>query len=115
MARILVVEDEPLITMMLEDWLAELGHTSAGPAGSVQAALTLIEEGGIDAAILDVNLAGSDCRPAAEALEVNGIPYVFATGDSSAMIVRQFPHISTLSKPYTFDAIAALLANLLKT
>ena len=64
MPRILVVDDEPLISMMVEAWLNELGYEVVGPAGSVQDGLRLIVSRELDAAILDINLGGHDCyRP----------------------------------------------------
>ena len=110
---ILIVEDEPLIAMMIEDFLEILGKTLAGSVDTVEAALALIAAGGIDAAILDVNLRGGEKSfPIAEALAARGIPFVFATGgshDSVADIYRDRP---TLPKPFTMDGVAKALAAL---
>jgi CheY-like chemotaxis protein len=79
--RVLVVEDEPLIAMLLEDMLSDLEVTIAGVAESVPAALDLLqglEE--VDGAILDMNLRGRSVEPVAEALAKRGIPFVFASG-----------------------------------
>jgi CheY-like chemotaxis protein len=62
MARILIVEDEPLIAMMLAEWLVELGHEALGPAETVGDALRLIEETAPSAAILDINLQDQRCE-----------------------------------------------------
>ena len=81
--HVLLVEDEPLIAMMLEDFLDALDKELAGTADSVAAALPLIESGGIEPAILDVNLRGGEKSFAiADALAQKDIPFVFATGGS---------------------------------
>ncbi len=78
--QILIVEDEPLIAMMLEDFLDVLDKQVAGTVDSVDDALARVAEGGIDAAILDVNLRGGQkSTPVAEALAERGVPFVFAT------------------------------------
>ena len=78
--RVLVLEDEPLIAMMLRTWLTELGCETVGPAHTVPSALALIEEGPLDGAILDVSIGDQDCSPVAEALRHKGIPFALATG-----------------------------------
>lgn len=78
--RILVVEDEPLVSMMLRDLLTESGGVVIGPAATTAAALTLVEQGPIHCAILDVRLQDGLSVPVAEALAARGIPYVITTG-----------------------------------
>lgn len=95
--RILVVEDEPLIAMMVEDMLAELGAV-IGPAGSLAEALLLAEEQ-IDAALLDVNLEGERVYPVAERLTVRGVPFVIATGYGATGNDWQ-GRAPTIEKPY---------------
>ena len=108
--RILLVEDEPLIAMMLEDFLDALGKMHAGTADCVAPALALIEAGGIDAAILDVNLRGGEQSwPIADALAARGVPFVFATGGSQDSIAEQYRGRPTLAKPFTMDAVAKVL------
>ena len=65
--RILIVEDEPLIAMMLEDFLDSLGHRVQGTCDTVKCALEEVEKGGFDLAILDVNLKGESVWPGAAA------------------------------------------------
>ena len=111
--NILIVEDEPLIAMMLEDVLDVLGKTLAGTADTVADALVLIEAGGIDAAILDVNLRGGEKSwPIAEALAARGVPFVFATGGSEDSIAENYRGRPTLAKPFTMDAVAKVLDGL---
>ncbi len=108
--RILLVEDEPLIAMMLEDFLEALGKTLAGTADSCEAALALVEAGEIDAAILDVNLRGGEQSwPVADALAAQGVPFVFATGGTQDGLIEAHRDRPTLSKPFTMDGVAKAL------
>ncbi len=109
-ARILVVEDEPLIAMMLEDFLDILGKSVAGSADSVATALAAIDAGGIDAAILDVHLRGGEKSwPVADRLTQAGIPFVLATGGSGDMIDSTHRDRPVLSKPFTMDGVEKAL------
>ena len=108
--QILIVEDEPLIAMMLEDFLDVLDKQSAGTADCVAAALTLIEGGTVDAAILDVNLRGGETSaPIADALAARGIPFLFATGGSGDSVDDRFRDRPRLMKPFTMDGVAKAL------
>jgi DNA-binding response OmpR family regulator len=106
--RILIVEDEPLIAMMLEDFLELLDHEVAGTADCVAAALPMID--GADAAILDVNLRGGEkSGPIAEALALRGLPFVFATGGSEDGVAEKFRDRPRLMKPFTMDGVQKAL------
>lgn len=108
--RILIVEDEPLIAMMLEDFLDALGKTHRGTADNVAAALNLIAAGGIDGVILDVNLRGGEQSwPVADALAAKGIPFVFATGGTQQGLIDGHRDRPTLAKPFTMDGVAKAL------
>ena len=78
--RVLVVEDEALVALMLHDMLVEIGAVVVGPAATIQQGLTLIEAEPMDAAVLDVNVQNERIDAVAEALHIRGIPIVFATG-----------------------------------
>src|SRR5207248_3586795 len=78
--RILVIEDEPLVSMDIEASLCEGGCNVVGPAGTLQAAKRLIAEAGYDAALLDVNLSGQPVDELAAALRQRGVPFAFVTG-----------------------------------
>ena len=82
--RVLVVEDEALVSMLVEDELRDAGATVLGPAVSIDHALRLIgtavADGGISAAVLDINLQGEAVAPVADRLAALGVPFVFATG-----------------------------------
>jgi CheY-like chemotaxis protein len=105
--RVLVVEDEPIVAMMLEDMLAALGAELAGSAASVEQALTLVERGALDAAVLDMNLNGERSHAVADALRRRAVPFVFATGYGSG--VEEETAEPLLQKPYRQDQLAALL------
>jgi len=111
--QILVVEDEILVSMMLEDILAEFGCVVAGVAASVAEALS--EIGGnarIDAAILDVNLGGEKIFPVADLLSRMGVPLVFSTGYGPADLAQRYPGNWLLNKPYEPDALAEVLVEI---
>jgi DNA-binding NtrC family response regulator len=111
--QILIVEDEPLIAMMLEDFLDILDRGVAGSVDSVASALERIDQGGIDAAILDVNLRGGEkSTPVAAALAAAGVPFVFATGGSDDSVDERFRDRPMLQKPFTMDGVAKALAAL---
>ncbi len=109
--RILVVEDEPLIAMMVEDFLDMLGKELAGSVDSVDGALPIVAAGGIDAAILDVNLSGGETSwPIADALAQAGVPFIVCTGGGDDMIPDAHKHRPVLTKPFTLDAVEQALA-----
>lgn len=113
MPRVLVVEDEPLIAMVLEDWLAELACESVGPAASARAALGLIASTPLDAAILDVTLREGDSFAVAEALRARNVPFAFATGRGPAGIDARFRDAPVLVKPFQLEAVRDALTILL--
>jgi len=82
--RVLVVEDYALVAMLLENILLEAGAEVVGPAVTVSEALLLIEgaasDGGLSAAVLDINLDGEAVTPVADRLAALGVPFLFATG-----------------------------------
>ena len=113
MPRVLVVEDEPLIAMLVEDWLTELECQTVGPAATAQAALALIDAAPIDGAILDVSLDGHDSFAVAAALHERAIPFAFATGHAADRIDDRFKGAPRLAKPYDFARVKGVLAVLL--
>lgn len=108
---VLIVEDEPLIAMMLEDFLESLGHSIAGTCETVAGALTRIEEGGFDIAIVDVHLKGGEhVWPVCDRLSAENIPFVVATGGHIEPPPPEHAHAPVLAKPFTIDAIGPALA-----
>ena len=111
--HVLVVEDEPLIAMMIEDFLEMLGKVIVGPVDSVADALALIDAGGIDAAILDVNLRGGETSWAiADRLAAADVPFVFASGGSGDMVTERFRDRPVLPKPFTMSGVEKALLTL---
>jgi CheY-like chemotaxis protein len=113
--RVLVLEDEPIIAMMVRDWLTELGCEAVGPAHSVADALALISGAErLDGAILDVSLGDQNCYSVADVLNDRGIPFAFATGQAvDGVAAARHEHAPTLSKPYDFEAIRGVVTKLL--
>jgi CheY-like chemotaxis protein len=109
--KVLLVEDEPIVAMMVEDMLDELGCALAGTAASIDEGLTMAEAGGFDIALLDVNLNGRRSDPIAEILARAGTPYVYATGYGAAA-VQAGCGARVLQKPYTIDQLAEALAEI---
>jgi CheY-like chemotaxis protein len=106
---ILVVEDEPLIAMMLEDFLETLGHKVHATCGDVEGAIAEAEKGGFDVAILDVNLNGETAWPIAKALRDKHIPFVIATGGHVEPPPAEFANVPIIEKPYTVDRVTPAL------
>lgn len=114
--RVLVVEDEMMIAMLLEDMLAELGCSVVGPAHALEAALALARtEVELDAALLDVNLAGQPVFAVADALREKGVPAIFSTGYGDAGLRDVDRGAPVLLKPFRAGDLARALAEALNT
>ena len=87
--RVLVVEDEMLVLIMIEDMLADLGCKSVTSAATVDKALALIDAQVFDAALLDMNLNGDDSHPVAEALSARGVPFVYLDRQHRSQLARR--------------------------
>lgn len=111
--RILVVEDEFLIRMLLEDMLADLGYELAGVAGRVDEATEMANSTEFDLAILDVNLDGHDVYPVAELLSKRGKPFIFVTGYGSRGLPEAYRSRPVLQKPFQLEELDKTLAQLL--
>lgn len=114
--RILVVEDEVLISMLVEDELRDAGAEVVGPAASVDDALRLVEacaaDGGISAAVLDVNLDGRHVAPVADRLAALGVPFLFATGYGETCDKGRHGTAPMMEKPFGTDLLVAAVAAL---
>jgi len=102
-----------LVAMNIEDMLLDQGFEVAGIASRLVAALALAREGGFDAAMLDVNLAGEASFPVADLLAERGIPFLFATGYGLQGLEERYRGRPVLQKPFlaadlkkAIDAIA---------
>jgi CheY-like chemotaxis protein len=112
--RILVLEDEPLIAMMLQGWLEEIDCETMGPAHSVQSALDLLQGARLDGALLDVSLRDNEkCYPVASALHDRPVPFAFLTGYAAEDVDARFREAPVLCKPLEFEAFKAAIAKLL--
>jgi CheY-like chemotaxis protein len=107
--RVLVVEDELMIRILLEDMLRDLGYSIAGQAGRVEEALEAAKNVDFDLAILDVNLNGQPVLPVADALAARGTPFVFATGYGDRDIPESYSDRPTLKKPFQIDGLKRVL------
>jgi CheY-like chemotaxis protein len=103
---VLIVEDEPLIAMMLEDYVDTLGHSCAGAGDCVADAVARVDAGGVDLAILDVRLRGGEASwPIADLLADRGIPYVISTGGHVEPPPVRHADAAQLAKPFTLEGI----------
>ena len=107
--RILVVEDELMIRMLLEDMLGELGYTIAAEAARIDEALQAAKDADFDLAILDVNLNGQPISPVADALVARGTPFVFATGYGEHGLPEPYRDRPTLKKPFQMEGLKLML------
>jgi DNA-binding response OmpR family regulator len=108
--QILVVEDETILAMMLEDALLDEGYTVVGPFARVAAALQAAELEALDAALLDVNVAGEMVFPVAEMLARRGVPFLLMTGYDKRILGEAHQDWPVLMKPYRLDDVVARLA-----
>ena len=105
--RILVVEDDMLIAVLIEEELQELGCVVVGPVSKLDAALRLADSPGLDAAILDVNIRGGLVYPVAKQLQTRGIPFALASGYGDWALPEAFRDQPRLTKPFTCEELEA--------
>lgn len=110
--RVLVVDDEYLVAVHIEANLEDLGCQVVGPVATVEAALALIEAGGIDAALLDANLHGKSSSPIATELRARNIPFVVVTGYGKLELISEALNAAPrLAKPFTTTDFEAVLSS----
>lgn len=110
--RILVLEDEPLLAMMLEEGIEELGHELFGSAATVEQALELLDvaTSPLDFALLDFSLGNdSNSLPVARRLHAEGVPFAYLTGHASLDAESDVPPAPILTKPFSQDQLAAVI------
>ncbi|GEO43001.1 response regulator [Skermanella aerolata] len=103
--RILVVEDELLIAVMIEEALQDLGCVVVGPAAKLDDALRLAREETLDGAVLDVTIRGGRVYPVTECLRARGIPFVLASGYGDWALPEDLQDHARLTKPFTADEL----------
>jgi CheY-like chemotaxis protein len=111
-SRVLLVEDEAMIAMLMEDMLSELECDVVATVGELQEALAIAGTGAFDLAFLDVNLRGSPVYPVAAALCARGIPFAFVTGYGTSGVDPAHPDAPVLQKPFQGRDLEAVLARL---
>ena len=111
--KVLVVEDEMIIAMLIEDMLDEFGCKLVGPATNVPRALELIAKESIDVAVLDLNLDGKDTYAIADALQRKNVPFIFATGYGSAGLRQEYGNRPVLQKPFQARDLSTALTEAL--
>jgi CheY-like chemotaxis protein len=110
--RVLVVEDEMMVSMLIEDMLGDLGCTVVGPASRLDEAIALANLGELDCAVLDVNLGGQPIFPLADLLRAKGAPFAFATGYGDAGLRDVDKGSPVLQKPFREGDLARVLGEL---
>jgi CheY-like chemotaxis protein len=109
--RVLVVEDEPMIRLLLDDMLTDLGYAMAAEAGRLDEALTVAKQGEFDLAILDVNLNGQAITPVVDILVERGVPFVFISGYAKrGLLDEAHSEVPLLQKPFQVEKLAHALA-----
>jgi CheY-like chemotaxis protein len=107
--RVLVVEDEMLIGMLLEDMLTDLGYEVVKVVPRLKDALAAVESDSFDLAILDVHLQGESAFPVADALIARNLPFVFATGYGERGLPESYRERPVLQKPFARDDLERAL------
>jgi CheY-like chemotaxis protein len=98
--RVLLIEDEAIVAMLVEDMLDELGFEVAASASRLSEAVRLAQSETVDLAVLDVNLNGERSYPVADALRARSIPFVFVTGYGADGLEERFALTPTMQKPF---------------
>jgi two-component SAPR family response regulator len=110
--RLLVVEDEALVAMLIEDILLDLDCVVIGPVGTVAQALALLHVEEIDGALLDVNLGGGErSYPVADALAARDVPFIFVTGYGETGVERRYAPVTVLQKPFDPRSLERVVAD----
>jgi DNA-binding response OmpR family regulator len=113
--RVFLIEDEPMIRIMVTDMLEELGHRVLAEAGDVEEGAKLAQSADFDLAILDVNLRGKLITPVAELIRASGRPILFATGYGSEGVPEEFRDIPALAKPFQIETLAKAIDELARS
>jgi DNA-binding response OmpR family regulator len=101
--RILLVEDEIIIAMLMTDDLTDAGYEVVGPVGRLEQAVDMAKRQTFDLAVLDGNLHGEKVFPVADVLVGRGIPFLFLTGYSSNDMPKRFFKHTVLQKPIVLE------------
>lgn len=113
--RVLLIEDEALVAMLLERMLVRLGCEVSATVGQVDEAIEAAKAGDFDLALVDVNLRGVMAWPVADVLEARGIPFAFVTGYGAIVSAPAHFNVPVLQKPFRSQDLEALLRRLPRT
>jgi DNA-binding NtrC family response regulator len=113
--RVLLVEDDSMISLLFEDMLADLGCKVVGTAYDIRRAIELAQrDESVDVAILDVNLGGQLVFPVADILFKRGIPILFATGMGAGGLPPNWQGHCSVDKPMTIESLGAGLGRAIR-
>lgn len=107
--RVLIIEDEMLIALMLQDMVSDAGFVVDGIATSLLAGIELARSADVHLAILDINLNGEESYPIADILRARGVRMIFSTGYGAASLKADYEFVPTLMKPYEQANLAAAI------
>lgn len=107
--RIFVVEDEPMIAMLIADCVEEAGHEVVETASNIRDAMARAATAQFDLALLDMNLHGQIAHALPVALKARGVPFAFLTGYGQEGVLEQFSEVPILTKPFRSRTLAELL------
>jgi DNA-binding response OmpR family regulator len=112
--RVLVVEDEYFVAIMLEEMLQSAGCVVMGPIPRLREALDAVDHEDYDVALLDVNLAGERIDPVADALSERDVPFMFVTGYGANALPREYAERPNIGKPFRIAELLGMLSSILK-
>src|SRR5262245_51542544 len=107
--RILIVEDEAMISALIEMILGDAACSIVGPVATLERALEIIERESCDAALLDVHINGHVVYAVADLLSARGIPFVLVSGFAQKQLPLRYRHCPYIAKPFTPDTVLTLL------
>lgn len=107
--RVLFVEDEAIVSMLIEDMLLDLGIEVVGPVSKMDEALAQAQDAEVEAAVLDINIGGQLTYPVADILRERRIPVIFATGYGAAAVPERYRGTPTVHKPFDRQNFAAVI------
>ena len=110
--RILVVEDDLAIAVLIEEVLQDIGCVVVGPVGKLDAALRLASEEALDAAILDITIRGGKVFPVVQHLQARGVPFALASGYGDWALPEALRNQPRLVKPFTAGDLIAQVRSL---
>ena len=113
--RVLIVEDELAIAMLLESALEDEDCVIVGPYGGVRDALAAARSETLDLAVLDINLAGEMVFPVAEVLAERGVPFLILSGYGATALPANRRHWPVCGKPFKLDQLVSALAGLIRS